>query len=45
MMGLSLSISGNWWNSVNCFDGDHVANVSAPVKHNGSKTPVEEYWE
>jgi len=36
---------GNWWNSVNCFDGDHVANVSAPVKHNGSKTPVEEYWD
>jgi solute carrier family 6 GABA transporter-like protein 1 len=36
---------GNWWNSVDCFDGDHVANVSVPVKHNGSKTPVEEYWD
>ena len=52
---------GNWWNTVNCYDPDHLNKtgvtatvgdngenknpVEQLVKHNNSKSPVEEYWE
>ena len=34
---------GNWWNTENCWDGINVTEDA--VKHNDSKSPVEEYWE
>ena len=36
---------GNWWNSQDCFDGDHaMLNATSMIHHNNTKTPVEEYW-
>ena len=36
---------GNWWNSHDCFDGDHaMLNATSMIHHNNTKTPVEEYW-
>ena len=36
---------GNWWNSPDCFDGDHaMLNATSMIHHNNTKTPVEEYW-
>lgn len=36
---------GNWWNTKNCFDGDHANATVAGMKHNNTKSPVEEYWD
>jgi hypothetical protein len=48
---------GNWWNTPNCYDADHanmtdtttvgdgIKEITSHIKHNNSKSPVEEYWE
>merc|ERR1719422_189385 len=51
---------GNWWNTPNCYDSEHLNTSDATtqvldgqttpaihenIKHNNSKSPVEEYWD
>ena len=49
MMKVMMSVSGNEWNSENCFSESENATREgiggSSLRSNLSKSPVEEYWE